>query len=89
MGREAGAGEAWNVAPAKAAEAAVFWAADWGGVVRPCLTGPGDVEDCFVRDLFPRGFDFALLGCVDGGAGLFDADFRGVYGLALEKSNGN
>jgi len=57
MGRESGAGDAWNVAPAKAAAAIGLIAVVCGGVVRPCFAGPGD-DTCFARPLFPfRAFD--------------------------------
>jgi hypothetical protein len=46
IGRDEGAGEAWKVAPAKAAPAD-FVAADCGGVVRPGFVGAGEVEPCF------------------------------------------
>lgn len=53
-GRDDGAGEAWNVAPAKAAEAGPeagapvgFGPAVCGGVRRPGLAGAGDVEIFF------------------------------------------
>jgi hypothetical protein len=94
IGREEGAGDAWKVAPAKAAAGIALGIVEWGGVVRPCFAGPGD-ETCFVR-LFPfpfpfpfplplafpfRGLDLAWLGCVEG-AGLLAADFCGVNGPA-------
>lgn len=89
IGRDEGAGEAWKVAPAKAAAAAVFTTVDCGGVVRPCLVGPGDVVPCFGRGLFPdRGFDLTLLGS-EPGAALFAANFCGVYGLGVPKSMEN
>jgi len=52
IGSEDGAGDAWNVAPAKAAAAIGFEFVVCGGVVRPCLAGPGD-ETCLARPLFP------------------------------------
>jgi hypothetical protein len=78
IGNDEGAGDAWNVAPAKAAPT-VFEAADCGGVVRPGLIGPGDAEPCFCRDLFPeRAFVVELL---TGPPGRFPPGFCGVYGL--------
>lgn len=82
IGRDDGAGDAWKVAPAKAGAIALGANIVCGGVVRPCFAGPGDVT-CFARSLTPfRGLlGLGWLGCV-AGAGLFEADFCGVAGLA-------
>jgi hypothetical protein len=89
MGSDEGAGEAWKVAPAKAAAAGGLAAPMFGGVLRPFFTGPGDVATGLDRGLLPvRALFLEWTGC-DPGAGLFEADFRGVYGLPLANSMGN
>jgi hypothetical protein len=88
MGREDGAGEAWKVAPANAVAEPGLLGAVPGGVFPSCFAGPGDVETFFDRDLLPvLGFDFVFTGW-ELGAGLFDADFCGVKGVAAENSMG-
>ena len=81
MGSEDGAGEAWKVAPANAVADVAFGTAVFGGVLCPCLTGLGEVETFFGRALFPlRALDFEFAAC-EAGAGLFEADLRGVKGV--------
>lgn len=82
MGNEAGAGEAWKLAPAKAVAEMVLAVAvpEWGGVRRPGLVGPGDVETLVGRGLLLDFLlaDFELEGWVPGaGAGLARFDFMG------------
>lgn len=89
IGREDGAGEAWNVAPAKAVAELVFESPVFGGVLCPGLTGLGEVETCFGRALFAlRGLDFEFDAWISG-AGLFEADLSGVLGVPHAKSRGN
>lgn len=79
IGREDGAGEAWKVAPAKAAADADLGPPVCGGVRRPCFMGAGDVETFLGRDLLPlRLLDLLLE--VEAGAGLFELDLSGVAG---------
>lgn len=79
IGSEDGAGDAWKVPPAKACAAAGLDGAVFGGVVLPCLEGPGEVT-CLGRDLLPfRGFDLAWAGW-DESAGELATDFLGVNG---------
>ena len=84
-GREDGAGEAWNVAPAKAAiEAAApigFGPVVWGGVRRPDLAG-GDVGLLFGWFLLLR-LPALLEAACEPGAGLFEgaAFFWGFWGV--------
>lgn len=85
MGNEAGAGEAWKLAPAKATAALTLTDAELGGVRRPGLAGPGDVETLFGRGLL---VDFLLdfeLGGWEPGAGLAAFDFMGVAGKSAGK----
>jgi hypothetical protein len=90
MGNDEGAGEAWNVAPAKAVEVGGFTDTVFGGVLRFCLAGAGDGGACpdFARGLFPfRGFDLVLTSC-EVGTGLFAPDFWGVAkGLPVPLGN--
>lgn len=88
MGNDDGAGDAWNVAPAKAGAAMGLGATVCGGVVRPCFAGAGDMA-CFGRGLFAplRGLVLGWLGC-GSRAGLFEADFCGVNGPASSIGKG-
>jgi hypothetical protein len=97
-GRDAGAGDAWNVAPAKAVEVGGGLAGKaFGGVPRFCFAGPGDggAKPDLGRGLLPlRAFGLTLAdcGCCGCGAGLFEADFWGVakgLPLPLPMSMGN
>ena len=94
MGKDEGAGDAWNVAPAKAAGAGGFAGITFGGVLRLLLAGPGDdgANPDLGRGLFPfRAFGLPFTGW-DCGAGLFEADFCGVANglpLPLGMSIGN
>lgn len=84
IGSEPGAGEAWKLAPAKAAEPVLLFA-ECGGVRRPGLAGPGEVETWAGRaDLL---LCFADLGWVvwEPGAGLAFLDFMGVVGKLAGK----
>jgi len=80
IGREEGAGEAWKVAPAKAAAIVDFGPADCGGVLLPGLAGAGEVLTFLGRDLLFRLADLVLWATDAGGAGLPESDFRGVAG---------
>lgn len=88
IGREDGAGEAWNVAPANAATAAdLGTVTDCGGVVRPYLVSSGEVDACFCFCLFAvRGFDLGLVDC-DAGPGLFLVCLWGVNGSGETRSS--
>lgn len=86
IGRDEGAGDAWNVEPANAASAGTFGGRAFGGVLRFCFAGPGDggANPDLERGLFPlRALGLALTDWFCG-AGLFEVDFWGVAkGLPL------
>lgn len=65
MGKDDGAGDAWNVAPAKAVGTGGLVSPAFGGVLRLCFAGPGDggANPDFGRGLFPfRAFGLPFAG---------------------------
>ena len=87
MGREDGAGEAWNVAPAKAvADGGCLGPAVCGGVLLPDFGGPGETETFLGRDLALLRLADLEFAAIDPGAGLPGVDFWGVAGPPRTKS---